>query len=160
MLIWMTAQSRADRLAQGDWEYLQQGWNFSGGDLIPAWSFIAVAVIFVVGFAGLWIWRRSHLGELWSQPILLFHRLAKESGVSLAQQWLMIRIAHHQRLTTPLTLMLSPATWRHHASGYLNAVGQRRRGPTKARYAQIERQLFGLSGSDELTPAQDAPDDR
>ena len=59
-------------------------------------------------------------------PVLLvFHRVARSMSLSLAEQWVLVRITWHESLPSPLTLMCSPATFNFHADRYAQSVSKR-----------------------------------
>lgn len=62
--------------------------------------------------------RAYHHRDRRSRPLLVFMHLARVLPLSWSDQWLLWRIARFQQLPSPLTLMLSPATLRHHALTY------------------------------------------
>ena len=122
---------------------MQDNWSFTGKHLMPAWSFFIVAAVLVLVITGLWLWRRYQAGQLRSSPVMIFHHIARRRGLSLADQWLLIRIARHQALPTPLTLLLSPQTLRRHAHLYLLDLGPTGRGKVHHRIEALVQSLFG-----------------
>ncbi len=86
-----------------------------GSGAIPldgvAWSI--VALLMFAGSIKLYKLYRSH--KLTSGPYVIFHRLAHANGLSIAQEWLLIRLARRQNLPSALTLILSGDTLAHHA---------------------------------------------
>jgi len=84
-----------------------------------------------------WRRRREH-----SRPINVFKRVARKVGLHPADQHLLMRIARHQNLPSPLTLLLSATTLRHHAHFYAEAQPARQRPQIMGRIAAIRRDLF------------------
>ena len=110
------------------------------------WRWIAVAgsaVALVV--LGLWLWKRSQSRDLRTAPILTFRRVAAALGLGLSDQLMLIRIARHEALPSPLTLVLSPATLAHHASHYTERLSPPLRPHVLARVASISTALFGMA---------------
>lgn len=127
-----------------DWRVLKDNWSFTGKHLMPAWSFFIIATILILVIMSLWLWRRYQTGQLRSSPLMIFHHVARRRGLSLADQWLLIRIAKHQSLPTPLTLLLSSRTLRCHASHYVRDLRPTRRGQARRRIDALDRTLYRL----------------
>ncbi|MEO1235166.1 MAG: hypothetical protein AAFX76_00100 [Planctomycetota bacterium] len=95
-----------------------------------------LSVISLVGFL-----RRQRLRP---HALVLFNRVARRSGLTWADRWLLWRIGRGAGLPTPLTLMLCPGTLGFHArSGARRRMGKRRATLDLARAASIRRHLFG-----------------
>lgn len=116
--------------------------HFHSGSMIPLeWIAIAAGLIIVAITAiSLYRWHRTR--HLRSNPPMVFHRVAREAGLSWSQQVLLWRIARQQSLPTPLTLMLSPATLDHHARLYVAHHSPRGGSAVLDRVAKIHRKLF------------------
>ena len=92
--------------------------HFDSGAMIPLeWIAIASGLVIVVISTISW-YRRHKTRHLRSHPSAVFRRAAREARLSFSQQMLLWRIARQQALPTPLTLLLSATTLRHHASAY------------------------------------------
>lgn len=76
-----------------------------------------------------------------SMPLVTFHRLARGCGLSLTDQWLLWRVARHQALPTPLTLMLSTRTLHHHVRQYLTECSRPKQKRVLHRTGAIRTQL-------------------
>ena len=126
----------------GGWRSLQEGWTFSGYPLMSLWSLAAVATVLMLVIIGLWAWRTYYVRPLRSKPMLIFHQIAREARVAPKDEWLLILIARHQALPTPLTLLLSPGTFNHHAHRYLEAVPEKRRLRLTIQVDRLGRFLF------------------
>ena len=59
--------------------------------------------------------------------------MAGELSLSIADKWMLFRIARYQRLLSPLTLVLTPSTLRHHAVQYATHL------PATARLRLMQR---------------------
>ncbi len=124
------------------YEYLRLMREHWFDDLMSVESIIIVMLVLGLSIAALWlwqVWRRRHLG---SSPLLSFHRIAVQAGLSLADQWVLVRIARARRLHSPLTLLLCDTTLSHHADRYLATLTAPRRATTTRRLRRIQRQLF------------------
>ena len=111
----------------------------------PVTSAVLVALGLVLLLASIWGWRWHQRRHLRSEPIRVFHQVASQVGMSLKQQWLLVRIARQQHLPTPLTLMLSGKTLEHHAQAYLQAASDRRRDALKGQIHAVVALLFDQS---------------
>ncbi|MCX5661106.1 MAG: hypothetical protein NTW19_15575 [Planctomycetota bacterium] len=103
---------------------------------------IALFALIVLMLGAVAVQRWIQQRRLASRPIRVFHSLANDLNVPLGDQWLLVRIAHQQNLPTPLTLLLSPTTLHHHASGFVHTLKPRQQAPTLARVARLRRKLF------------------
>ena len=109
----------------------------------PLTSAVLVASGLALLLASIWGWRWHQQRHLRSEPISVFHQVASQVGLSLKQQWLLVRIARQQHLPTPLTLMLSSGTLDHHAQAFLQAASARRRDALKGKIHAVATLLFG-----------------
>lgn len=124
------------------YEYLRLMREHWFDELMSVESILIVLLVLGLAIAGLWLWqawRRRHLG---SAPLLSFHRIAVQAGLSLADQWVLVRIARNRRLHSPLTLMLCNSTLTDHADRYLATLTAPRRAVAARRLRRIEQQLF------------------
>ena len=115
------------------------------GDTFPVTAALLVFAGLLLLLAAAWGWQRHKQRHLRSEPMLTFHQVAASMGLSLKQQWLLVRIARSEALPTPLTLMLSSATLTHHARNFAESTGTRQRPATGDEVASIARVLFGKS---------------
>jgi hypothetical protein len=117
--------------------------NFGeGGQASFEWLLIAVGLIlFLIGSVSLRTWWRTR--HLRPSPFWTFHHVAMRCGLTLGERVLLWRIARQQRLPSPLTLLLSPATMRHHARAYarVNAPAAGR-AAFMHRVARLRRKVF------------------
>jgi hypothetical protein len=120
----------------------QIGEHFQHGQLISPWWVVIAAgfLLILVGALSFRAWHQRH--GLRSTPLAIFNRIAGELGLTLSEQWLLLRVARHQRLPTPLTLLLSHATLEHHVSAFLEPMSRPRRELLTERFARIRKRLF------------------
>lgn len=85
-------------------------------------------------------WRERHRR---SQPWAVFQQVAAAAELSIADQWLLVRISRQQHLPTPLTLLLSARTLRVHAREFAQSHAPWRRAAIMQRVASIRRHVFG-----------------
>jgi len=113
----------------------------SAGLLTTNWLLIAAGLVLLL-LSGLSIanwWK--HRGEH-AHPLLVFSHTAQMVGLSYRQRWTLVWLARHQSLASPITLMLSPTTFDHHAKGYLDARLNWRREPVRRQLQNIRSALF------------------
>lgn len=122
---------------------LAQTPNFFDGGLImdPRWL-ILIASVLVIGLSASSIIRWVKTRHLRSAPLMAFHQIASELGVSLSDQWLLHRVASQQLLPSPVTLLLSPATFDHHARSFVAAQPEPARPAADARLQAIRQRIF------------------
>lgn len=102
--------------------------------------------------------RRRRGGRPATRPIAVFRALARELGLTWTDQWLLIRIAHHQKLPTPMTLLLAAGTLDHHARQYAMSINLLRRSLALNRAEAIRHRLFGVTpGTPAVLPAGAEP---
>lgn len=113
----------------------------SAGLLTTNWLLIAAGVILLLlsglSIANWWKHRGDH-----AHPLLVFSNTAQAIGLSYRQQWTLFWLARHQSLASPLTLILSPATFDHHAKIYLESRLNWRREPVRRQLQSIRDTLF------------------
>ena len=116
--------------------------NFNSGELIsPHWLMIAVGAMLLLlsalSIARWWKHRNEH-----ARPLRVFLTASSMAGLGYADRWLLLLIARRQSLESPLTLMLSPGTFDHHAKAYLSRRRWRREA-VRRRSQSIRESLFG-----------------
>jgi len=133
------------------WSRLQQDWRFNADDLISIKPILVAALVLGIFLGVIWIWKAGRtrqvlrLGRPRSSPVHIFNEVVEGLGLTLADRMLLIRVAHQQALPSPLTLVLSEATFGHHLEQYTQAVGAKRRAKIQGRVARIKRVLFGVA---------------
>ena len=77
-------------------------------------------------------------------PVMLLSLRAGGVGLNLtaADLWLLYRIARQQRLPTPLTLLMSPATLRHHAGRFTESFGAGRTERVTNHVERVAQRIF------------------
>ena len=123
--------------------------HFNGGSLFDVSTLVYPALALGAVFLLLGGWRSYQTRKLRSAPLYTFHQLATGLGVRLGEQWLLARIARREHLPTPLTLLVSSGTLRHHAGRYVERVSSRRRVRVMAEVGHIERMVFGGRDGDD-----------
>jgi hypothetical protein len=122
--------------------------HLSSDGLIPTnWLLIAVgALLLLVSGMSIARWWQ-HRGEN-THPLLIFTRIAGMVGLGYRDQWLLLRIAHRCSLASPLTLLLSPATYESYVKAYLDSKPKWHLSGMPQRAKAIRSTLFA-----DLTPA-------
>jgi len=110
--------------------------------------------VFVAMVAGGWYvrrrwphWRRD------LEPVLCFVQIARSNGVGWSDIWLLWRLAHHCRLTTPLTLLICDATLTAHADARVNVMSRSAGRRLLRRIEAIRERLFESALPDEAHAA-------
>ena len=67
-----------------------------------------------------YVWNRDRRNQ--PQPMLLFYQVAGRFNIDLKSQWLLVRIARQQGLTSPLTLLLCESTMLFHVQAYVKSL--------------------------------------
>ncbi len=130
----------AQASAEVDWQAI--GEHFRGGSAMSLGWIAAAAGLLMLLLVVLSMRKLRDRAEASSAPMLVFRRVAEHAGVSLSDQWLLIRIARQQQLPTPLALLLSPGTLMHHGAAYAAGLSDRRRRVTLIRLDALRQELF------------------
>jgi hypothetical protein len=131
--------------------------HWGGASVIDVqWLFIAagVVIVFVSGLSLHRWWKHRHSRP---SPVWVFLAICHELKLGMADQWLLWRIARHQQLPTPLTLLLSRSTLGFHAQAYASSLSESRKARVLRRSTAIGRQLFEVTApGDPLVPPASA----
>ncbi|MEX2212558.1 MAG: hypothetical protein WD768_00425 [Phycisphaeraceae bacterium] len=107
---------------------------------------ITLLLFFFAGVALLllWVWLRQRAKAHAAQdtPMSVFRALARQLRVSLFDRLLLMRVARRQELPSPLTLLLSARTIRHHARAFAAPMHRYRAAALMLRVARLRRRLF------------------
>jgi len=127
------------------WQHLQEQWSFSAKHLMPVTPILVVVVLLTTVMILIGCWRSGIFRRLRPTSLQIFRQVIHDLGLARGEVSLLIRIAHHQHLPSPLTLMLSAATLEHHAQAYAQsiAVGSHRRGQFDIQIGRIKEVVFG-----------------
>ncbi|MCC5830675.1 MAG: hypothetical protein JJU36_14610 [Phycisphaeraceae bacterium] len=112
----------------------------------PLLSPYSLAIAFgVLGLLilGMAAWHRYRTWHLGSAPLLTFNHLARRAGLTLGQQWLLVRLARRAGLATPLTLLLAPSVLRRYASTWALPEARPPRRRLVHRFDALGMRLFG-----------------
>ncbi|MEX0743960.1 MAG: hypothetical protein WD118_00045 [Phycisphaeraceae bacterium] len=122
-------------------QLISEHWHES---LIPVGSAIAAGAALLIVLLTAWLWTRWQHRHEHPRPWRVFHQTAAHMGLTWRERWLLICIARHEKLPSPLTLMLSRRTLWRHARHYVQARTGRRRTAVVQRVAVIREALFDL----------------
>ena len=136
----------------------EPGWQRRARDIFPPgefgsaldpWVLLPGLVLLGALIGALWFrhWR-STLDQR-PCPLLVFHQVAQDLGLSLSDEWVLYRLAARQALRGPLTLLVSQAALEHHAGAQAESLGLAWRAPFLSRIRAIERKVFGDGSVDE-----------
>lgn len=141
----VTDPATSGKLTRVDLKEVQD--HFSSSQMIPIEWILLAAGIVLVGISVLSLvrwWKTRHER---SNPTLVFIQIGLRMGLGVADMWLLYRIARQQKLPTPLTLMLSPATLDHHTDRFVARYPPGRAEWVRVRVQGIEQRLFaGVAG--------------
>ncbi len=116
--------------------------HFSSEGVIPThWLLIAAGAMLLL-LSSLSIARWWKHRDEYSHPLWVYLSVAKLAGLGHRDQWLLLMIARQQSLGSPLTLMLSPNTFEHHAQPYIQGRAAWRRAGLSQRARAIHHALF------------------
>ncbi len=109
----------------------------------PTYGVVLALSGLLVILLALWGYKRARQRRMAAGPTIVFHRIANTVGLSLHDQWLLLRISRQQLLPTPITLMLSGSTLEHHARDYIDHLPSRRRETVRTQVKKIGLKIFG-----------------
>lgn len=114
-------------------------WPSGQGLMTIGYIFLGVG-IFVAGQAG---W--SGARRLWerSAPLRFYMRIAGRAGLGLTDQWWLWCVARRQKLSSPITLLLSRDTLTHHARKFTATLTSYNAAYVSSRLRGIEFRIFG-----------------
>jgi len=130
--------------------------NIGSGTRLPTEWLIALVglLIALVATVALVRWWRARSRA--PRPGATFQRVGRLAGLSRRQRWLLARVAKHENLPSPLTLMCSSRTLAHHGRRYATEVGGGQPAPAMLRrLARIQTTLFAPPG-DQPAPLRQA----
>ena len=108
----------------------------------PMWALVAIAVVLVILLIVKLVERMRNKDRK-DGPLLVFHQVAKQLGVDISTQWLLIRVAQQQNLPTPLTLLICGSTFVHHSKAYVKSLPAHRQKLLLAQLSKTHQRLFG-----------------
>jgi hypothetical protein len=109
----------------------------------PTSGFVMALAGLLIMLLALWGYKSARQRRYAASPAVIFHRLGDHVGLSLQDQWLLLRISRQQALPTPITLMLSGTTLDHHARAYIDRLPPRSRDAARTRIKKIALKIFG-----------------
>ncbi len=125
------------------WSRLRQQWHLGADRLMPVTPIVVAVLCLVAALAIMWGWRSGRLpGRRWTR-LKVYRRVIGDFGFSGAEKRLLVSIARQQRLPSPLALLLSAATFEHHAQAFGQTVRPQRRGRFDTCVAHIRQVVFG-----------------
>lgn len=127
----------ADQMA----EQIRKGWQ-SGATIDPKPVLIAVGVLAAV-LGAVWFRKTNKLRRQRNRPIRIFSDIVADFGLTSPDRRLLTRIARQQQLPSPLTLILSPATFDHHVQRHCATLGISSQSRFTQRLQRIRQALFG-----------------
>ena len=118
------------------WRDPSHGFSLSTGTVVLSLGGLVLALAALLwGVERLRSRRRPH-------PLALFRRVALDMGLDGADRRLLIRIARQQGLPSPLTLLVSSATFAHHVRAYAQTRQGGGGGRLRGQAARLGAKLF------------------
>lgn len=114
-------------------------WPTGQGLMTVAYIFLGIG-LFIAARAA-WIGLR----RLWERatPLRLYMNIAGQAGLGLTDCWWLWCVARRQKLTSPITLLLSRDTLTHHAQRFTATLTSYNAAYVSSRLRGIEHHLFG-----------------
>ncbi len=104
-------------------------------------GFILLGALAMVGVVKMALTAGKRLAKR-AEPLTLFNQMAAELGLDWDARWLLFRIARRQKLSTPLTLLLSGGTLQHHADQFQSRLAASKAERYSYRVRAIRLHLF------------------
>jgi len=129
-----------------------KGWD-NTTEMFPVRSlgYILAGVLLVLAILVIRQWYQNRPADPKSSTI--FRRLAGELHLGLRDQWLLVRIARHQKLPSAITLLLNRKTFAYHAKAYIADLAEIRRPGVAQAVENLMKRVFG-SEADEQAQLQ------
>jgi hypothetical protein len=105
---------------------------------------VAIAVALMVAMRMGWQWWLARRRRM--EPVHVFEEIALGAGLDAKDQKLLMTIARMEGLTSPITLMLSPATLDHHARQATAKMSKGQAESAQPELRRIARVLFDVAG--------------
>ncbi|MCC6681179.1 MAG: hypothetical protein IT445_09805 [Phycisphaeraceae bacterium] len=120
---------------------MRENWG-SGMAISPAWILLGAGlVLMVVAVLSFRHWWRTRHER--PTPLLTFLSLAEKLGLTRGEQWLLIRVASQQKLSSPIALLLSAGTLAAHGRAFAGRYSTTRSKMLMQRVRNISDKLFG-----------------
>ncbi len=119
---------------------MRENWG-SGMAISSAWVLVGAGlVLMVVAVLSFRHWWRTRHER--PTPLLTFLSLAEKLGLTRGEQWLLIRVASRQKLSSPIALLLSAGTLQAHGRAYASRYSSSRSNKLVQRLHRIGDKLF------------------
>jgi len=102
------------------------------------WLLLFLAILLLLMMVG----RNLHGVWIRLAPIRMFMAVAREVGLNFADRWWLWRVARHQKLVNPLTLLMSPVTLEHYVARYMREVSSAEARHSLRRMESLRKHLF------------------
>ena len=143
LLAQATGEDKQKRLTGVDLEEISRLRNQGIGHELP-WELLLIGLgttILCIAAISIRRWWLRRMND--PSPLVLYSAIARKAGLSISDRFVLWRVSRFAELPTPIALLLSRGTLRHHTQRYASGKG----GPTKQklsqRFARIEAELFG-----------------
>ncbi len=142
-LILAQAEPAPDTQGSAQFRFDQISNNLTSDGLISShWLLVAAgAVMLLLSAVSIVQWWKHRHEQ--SHPWLMFISAANFAGLGWRHQWTLFWIARHQKLGSPLTLMLAPGTFDQHVKAYLESRAGFRRESHRRVLQDVRELLFG-----------------
>jgi hypothetical protein len=123
-------------------ESISEHWGHGAVPL--GWTLTALgSLALVIAAVAFYRWhRRRHERD---RPLAVFYELAAIGRLSFSERYLLWRMARHQALPGPATLLFSPRTLRVHAAAFVDGRWRGKQARVAKRVRRIRQRLAGLA---------------
>jgi hypothetical protein len=90
-----------------------------------------------------WLVERTRVLRRQMTPVRPFLRVAEDISLDWTSRWWLMRVARHNGLRSPLTLLMSRQTMRHHVRRYADRFPADRAERIMGQLQRVERRVFG-----------------
>ena len=117
--------------------------HWDGGELLNMTG-IAIAAAGLACIAAAWFaWRRHQTRHLRSHPGAVFRHVARQVGLGWLDRRRLADLARARSLSSPITLLLSPETFAHHADAHAAELPLSRATRFRGQCDRLGRRIFG-----------------
>ena len=136
--------SGADEQLPLSLEEISRSWAQSQSLFPTSWLLVSLGGAMAIVALAVWLKKRR---QRIASPTAadLWRSFAERSGLGLSDRRLLERVSRQQRLPSPLTMLVCPTTFDHHAEQYAEQRGDARREDLRRRLRVLRHRLFDTS---------------
>ena len=125
---------------------ISRSWNQTQTLFPLSWLMVSLGAALAIVAVAVWLRKRRQRIDTPSASDL-WRSFAERAGLGFRDRRLLERISRQQRLPSPLTLLVCPATFDHHAARYAEQAGTGGPDELRRRVTSLRQRLFETGSS-------------